>query len=270
MKAITSWIKAHAKSLIVIVITAGLFFVFIVTRQGAAPEGEILVSLTRGPIIESVYGIGTVTAAKSYQLKAGVTSTVRKLYVNEGKRVNRGDRLINLDGIDFTAPFDGVITYLPAKTGETVFAQSVVLSVVDLTDRYITVSLEQRGALRVRQGQKARISFDSLRGESFGGIVESIYSNESNFLVRIGVTTLPTQILPGMTGDVAIVINKRDDVLLVPVAAINAGKVKIKRGRKKTELMAIKTGVVDGEMAEVLSDNLKEGDRVYISGNTRS
>lgn len=250
------------RKFIFILFALGAISLLIVARMRSKEREMGLLSqpAKKGTIVESVYGIGTVTARRSFQLKSGVPSTIRKLYVKEGDTVRRGDKLVDVQSTSlFTAPFDGTVTWLPFKEGETVFAGSGVLTLTDLRDRYIIVSLEQRGALRVRPNQKARVSFDSIREESFTGTVESVYSNENNFLVRIGVAELPPQILPGMTADVSISIAERNGVLLVPVAAIDAGKVRVKRGRVETSV-EIKTGAVDGAFAELLSGDVSEGD----------
>jgi multidrug efflux pump subunit AcrA (membrane-fusion protein) len=227
------------------------------------PGNSLTEPIRKGPIVESVYGIGTVTATRSFQLKLGVTGTIRRLFVKEGDAVKRDQKLVDVDGVPFNAPFDGTITLLPYKVGETVFPQAVVLSIVDLQDRYVLVTLEQQAALRVRRGQKARLSFDSMREVSYDGQVEAIYSNENNFFVRIGVAGLPAQILPGMTGDVAIGIAEHRDALIVPVAALDAGKVYVKRGLG-TAAVEVRTGIVDGAMAEIVAGDLREGERLVI------
>ena len=141
---------------------------------------------------------------------------------------------------------------------------------VDLHDRYITVSLEQRGALRVRQGQKAKINLDSLREQTFEGQVEAIYSNEGNFFVRIGVSNLAPSILPGMTADVAVVIKEHPDVLLAPVAAIREGTVYVQREGRKPTPLKVKTGLVDGAQVEILDDSLQAGEKLYLPAGTKS
>lgn len=252
-------------------VVAGAAIAGVAIHRRQRDLGPLSEPLTRGPVVESVYGIGTVTARNSYQLKLGVTSTISRLFVNEGDFVKKGQKLVEIDaGTTFPAPFDGTITYLPVKAGETVFAQAVILTLADLADRYVVVSLEQRGAVRVRQGQKARMSFDSMRETSFDGVVQSIYSYENTFLVRIGVTNLPPQLLPGMTADVGIVIAEHPDVLSVPTAAIDRGTVLVRRGAGRAEEVAIKTGIVDGARAEVVSGDLKEGDQVYLRGKAGS
>lgn len=271
MQRITRWIKRHKffATFVILLIAAGLVaFVIRVKRL----ESETLSSpIHRGSIIESVYGIGTVKATRSFQLKTGVGTTIQKLYVEEGDAVRRGQRLVTLSSVGtFTAPFSGTITSLPVKVGETVFAQAVILQIVDLRDRYLSVSVEQRGALRVRPGQKARISIEGMREQYYQGTVESVYSHDNDFLVRIDISKLPPQVLPDMTADVAIGITEHKNVLLIPINALNEGKVYVKRGTGPAKAVAVKTGIVDAEMAEVVSGDLREGDRLVIQGKTKS
>jgi len=236
-------------------------------RARAAADAALSEPLRKGTIQESVYGIGTVTANRSYQMKTGVTSTVLRLFVKEGDDVKKGARLVDLDGIGvLTSPFDGTVTSLSFKVGETVFSQSVVMTVTNLADRYVVVSLEQQAALRVARGMPVRLSVDSLRDQRFTGTVESVYSNGTDFLARIGASDLPARILPGMTADVAISIREKPDSLLIPVAALGADGVWVKRGGDAPRKVEIKTGIIDGAMAELVSGDLREGDRLVVAG----
>lgn len=252
------------KIIIGLVIGVAVAFIFLYNFRSKKQVFDYTEPIQRGTILESVYGIGTVTARKSYQVKSGVTNYIRKLYVREGDKVQKGDRIIDLEGATFNAPFDGTVTWVPVKVGELAFAQAVMVSLVDLTDRYLIVSLDQRGALRVKNGQKAKISFDSFRDETYDGLVESIYSNENNFLVRIDVSKFPAQILPGMTADVAIGIAEHKNVLVVPTTALSDGKVLVKGSNGKPKPVEVQIGIVDGVMAEVTSEDLHEGDRLAI------
>lgn len=247
-------------------LAAGLW---VVARPRLADPATISEPLRVDRIIESVYGIGTVKANNRFQLKPGVVATVSRILVKEGDAVRRGQELLALDhGPVFTAPFDGTITSLPVKTGENVFAQSMILELVDLQDRYVTVSLEQRAAVRVRQGQSARLSFENLRETAYAGTVESVYSSGTDFLVRIEAAGLPPQVLPGMTADVAIGVNEHADALLVPVAAIEEDSVRVLRDGKQVSV-PIRVGIVDGAFAEVASGDLKSGDRVLLPSESK-
>ena len=59
-------------------------------------SGALSEPVRRGTVVESVYGIGTVAANRSFQLRSGVTSAIQRLHVKEGDRVERGAPLVDL------------------------------------------------------------------------------------------------------------------------------------------------------------------------------
>ncbi len=217
-----------------------------------------------GPVVESVYGLGSVIAPRTYQLKSGVTLSLKKLFVKEGDRVKVGAPLARFDErIDTAAPFSGIITSIPFKEGEIIFPQSAVATLVSLEGLYLEVSLEQQAVLRVRKGQSAVVIFESLRGTSFSGKVASVFPRGNEFLVRIDLEKFPDGALPGMTADTAIEIGRQENALSVPVRAVSDGKVTVLRdGRRKK--IPVKLGVVDGEWAEVLAGDLRVEDDLVI------
>lgn len=224
-----------------------------------------LLEVRQGPIVEAVYGIGTVTARQIYNLKLAVNSTVRGLFVKEGDFVKAGAPLIYLEGaVTFKAPFAGTVTYLPYNLGETVFPQTPLLTLMDLKDRYLVVSLDQLAAFRVRRGLAARISFESIRGKAFAGQIRSIYSsNDKQFLVNIDAGQLPDEALPGMTGDVAIELSRKENAVLLPIAGLRDGSVTRVRDGARADV-SVKLGIVDGEIGELLEGDVRPGDRVVV------
>lgn len=265
------WIGRYKIWLVLLLIAAAAIGFALKKGNSSSRFAPLPDPVSRGVLLESVYGIGTVASNRSFALKLGVASTVKALYVKEGDRVKRGQKLVDLEGVGpFFAPLSGTITNLPVKIGETVFPQSIILNLVDLEDRYLTVSLEQRGALRVKQGQKAKINLDSMRDKTFEGRVEAVYANEGNFFVRIGVSDLLPSILPGMTADVAIVIAEHRDALLAPVAAYSEGGFFVERGERKPTFVKVKTGLMDGAKVEILGDSLREGERVFVRSGSKS
>lgn len=238
----------------------------VILKDPRSSEVEGKAQIKRGSIVDAVYGIGTLTAEKSLSIKSGVTSGIRKIYAKEGDLVKKGQRLLNLEEAgEFIAPFDGVVSNLSLKEGETVFAQTSILTLTDRSAFYLIVSIEQQAALKVKTGMSVRISFDGMRNKNFSGRVEAVYANSSEFVARISVRDLPENILPGMAADVAIVLLEKQDVLLIPVAAIRSGKVKLKRD-SQVKIESITTGLVDGAFAEIISGDLREGDTVLLEG----
>lgn len=245
-----------------IIIVLGIISAVLILR-GNKNGNTVLVE--KGSIVEAVYGIGTVTANQSYVLKVAVATNVENIFVKEGDKIKKGASLIKfVDTPLFRAPFEGTITLVSYKVGETVTPQSSVLTMVNFSDRYVTVALEQQGAVRVERGQNAKMSFEGIKDKSFDGDVEAVFSREGQFIVRVSAAHLPEKILPGMTVDVAIQVNKKDNVLMVPISAFQKGFVKKKMGRS-TKLIPIKTGIVDGEKVEVTEGDLKEGDLLVVN-----
>jgi macrolide-specific efflux system membrane fusion protein len=253
------------------------------TAQGVAGAAVVLVALAalyawkkrageptlparRGPLVEAVYGVGTVTARRVYQIKTSVPGIVRKQPVKEGQNVNAGDLLLTVDeGAKFTAPFAGTITSTAAKEGELINPQMPILTLMNLNDLYLEVSLEQQSALRIRKGQRAVSTFESLRNERFTGRVDAVFPREGQFIVRIELEQFPPGVLPGMTSDVAIEVANRQDVLMVPISSVKSGAVQVMRGRRRVRV-PVKVGAVDAQWAEVLEGNLQAGEAV-ITGN---
>lgn len=217
-----------------------------------------------GTVVEAVYGLGTVVSPFTFQVKTLVGQVVGDVYVIEGDSVKKGDPLIRLDGSgNILAPFEGTITSVSVKKGELLFASNPGITLVNLKSLYLEVSLEQQAAMRVRKGQTSVITFESIRGERFQGIVQSVYPRETQFIVRITIDRFPEGILPGMTSDVAIEVGRKENVLSIPFRAISGGKVSLKRDGKSMK-ESVKIGVVDGEWAEVTSGNILASDEIYV------
>ncbi|MGZ3774524.1 MAG: efflux RND transporter periplasmic adaptor subunit [Pseudobdellovibrionaceae bacterium] len=263
LRTVLNFLSRHkiiSSIFLLVIIASSIAIRFVLVRSEGVTSGPI----KRGILVDAVYGIGTVVATHSYSVKPGVTSTISELFVKEGDSVKKGDNLVRIDNVTYKAPFKGVINYLPFKVGENVFPQGPVLVLTDLSNRYMVVNLEQQSALRVRPGQTARISFDSIRQQKFNGVVESTYSYNGSFLARINIENLPPEILPDMTADVAIVIREVPDALIIPAMAYEDGYVWVRRGQSLPYKTPIKIGVVDQALVQVISGDLKDGDQVMI------
>lgn len=221
-------------------------------------------SLRRGPLIESVYGLGVVVAPHTYQLKIAVGSMIRVLHVQEGDQVKKGDPLLTFDeGGTRIAPFSGTITEVPFHEGEIVAPNVALLTLVDLEERDLEVSFEQRAVLRVRKGQKVIATFESLQAQKLEGSVDSLFPRESQFIARIRLREYPAGVLPAMTADISIEVGRRDDVLQVPLAAVASGHVVRVRDGHRQKIEA-QLGVTDGEWVEVVKGDLRLEDQVIV------
>lgn len=225
-----------------------------------------LVSAKMGPMIETVYGLGKVKTHRKYDVKVGVITYVKRIYVKEGQEVKEGAPLILFSETRiFRAPFDGTVTDIVYHESDSVVPQSTVLTMLDLNHMFIEVSLEQEGALRVRKGQAAKVLFESIKGELLPGKVVAIFPKHDEFLVHIEVEGLGENVLPGMTADVSIVVSSNKEVLLVPMQALTNGFLLVQRESQELVKVPVKIGGIDGEWAEVLDGDVRAGDQIVVN-----
>ncbi|TGM60535.1 efflux RND transporter periplasmic adaptor subunit [Leptospira vanthielii] len=218
----------------------------------------------RGSLVEAVYALGTVKPVDSFSLKFGIAASVREIFVEEGQTVTKGQALlINDSGITFRSPFNGTLTKLNVAKNETAMPGLPLLEIQNLKEVYISVSLDQESALRVKPGQQAQLSFESIRGNVYKGKVERIYPSNGQFLVRIEPHELPQGILPDMTTDVAIEVSSKENVILVPLVAVDRGKLTRFRNGKRDKI-EIRIGAINSEYGELIQGDLKEGDEVLV------
>lgn len=243
-----------------VVVVAGGFG----ARQWLQARAYETVHPQHGEITEAVYGLGKVKANHRFEVKLGVISTVKKVYVREGDFVEKGSKLIEFDtNALFRAPFDGTVTLISAYEGETATPQSIILRMENLKDRFIEISLEQQGALRIKRDMPAKVSFESLRGKVLHGKVVALFPKDDEFLAHVDVHDLDDSVLPGMTADVSIEIGKIPNALLVPVKALSNGTVLIRRNGRKQKIK-VDVGHIDGLSAEITGDSLKPDDEVLV------
>lgn len=238
-----------------------LVFIFVYFFRSSKSDR---LNIQKGSLVEAVYALGTVKPVDSFILKFGIAASIREIFIEEGQSVNKGDALlINDSGITFRSPFSGTVTKLNVAKNETAMPGIPILEIQNLKEVYISVSLDQESALRVKPGQHAQLSFESIRGNVYKGEVERIYPSNGQFLVRIEPRELPQGILPDMTTDVAIEVSSKDNVILVPLVAVERGKLTRYRDGKR-EKIEIRIGAINAEFGELIQGDLREGDQVLV------
>lgn len=244
----------------IVIAIGGSFSIFLFSNRRFS-----VIHPERADIDEAVYGLGKVKSSHRYEVITGIISTVTKRYVNEGDTVQKGAPLIKLnEQVLFRAPFNGTITYVNFFEGETAIPNVTVLRLENLQQKYIELSLEQQTILRVRLNQEARVSFESLRGNTLSGKVVAIFPRQDEFIVNIKVDQLDENILPGMTADVTIQIGKIKNAITLPLSAVKNGFITLKRNGRWEKVKA-DIGKIDGLSVEIKNPPLSEQDFVRVN-----
>ncbi len=194
------------------------------------------------------------------------------------------------------SPVDGVVISRAVDVGQTVAAsfQTPTLFTIaeDLTRMQIDTSVDEADIGRVSVGLPVTFTVDAWPAQTFRGEVAQIRyapiltQNVVTYNVVITVANPELKLLPGMTANVSIEVERREKVLRLPAAALRfrprvtgeqgsppprrgtPGEQVYRLGPKKEPLpLPVRTGIGDGSWVELLEGDLKEGD-LLITGQT--
>lgn len=231
--------------------------------------------------------------AKGYISRANLDRSVQALGAARADvQIARGQVALDRTNLGYTvirSPVSGVVVARTVDVGQTVAAsfQTPTLFRIakDLEHMQIDTSMAEADIGGVRVGQPVRFTVDAFPERVFHGTVRqirldpTIRQNVVTYDAVVDVANPKQDLLPGMTAYVTVVTAKRHDVLRVPDAALRfrpagapARASAPERGRAtvyrlehgRPAAVPIRTGVFDTRYTEVLSENLKPGERVIV------
>ena len=190
----------------------------------------------------------------------------------------------NMGYTKIVSPVKGIVISKEVEVGQTVAAsfQTPTLFMVaeDLTKMRIETSVSEADIGKVKEGQEVEYTLDGYPDSVFKGVVTQVRlsptteSNVVTYTVVIEVENEEGKLLPGMTANVSIITGKKENILTVPNVALKftvaGNKQKYdKKGiwidkKGKPVRVNIETGVSDDSYSEIISDEIKEGDVVYV------
>ena len=123
------------------------------------------------------------------------------------------------------APIDGTITEVDIKAGDAVQARLTAFKLVNYNELQVSISADELDIPKIKVGQKANVSIEALSGQKITGTVTEISKDGTS---SNGVSTFPVtvkldqidNVLPGMSADVDIIIQQKENALIVPVDAV--------------------------------------------------
>jgi HlyD family secretion protein len=136
----------------------------------------------------------------------------------------------NLKYTKITSPIDGVVISRQVDVGQTVAASlqtPTLFSIAkDLTRMQVEANIDEADIGRIQEGQKALCRFDSWPQDSFEAVVAQkrlspeTVSNVVTYVVILKIDNEEGKLMPGMTANISVVTERRDDVLRIPAAAL--------------------------------------------------
>ncbi|MGA7801121.1 MAG: efflux RND transporter periplasmic adaptor subunit [Gammaproteobacteria bacterium] len=196
----------------------------------------------------------------------------------------------NLGYTVIRSPVSGVVVSRSIDIGQTVAAsfQTPTLFQIaqDLTRMQIDTSMAEADVGGVKVGQEVNFTVDAYPDRTFQGTVRQIRLNPTiqqnvvTYDVVVNVSNPEGILLPGMTAYVTVIIDRRDDVLRVPNAALRfrpRGGAEALPDRKEpnrrtlyrvqdNKLLAVPVtiGIANNQYTDIVSGDLKAGDHVVV------
>ncbi len=150
--------------------------------------------------------------------------------------------------------------------GETVSANTPLLSIVGLRSITAAVFVTERDYGGVKIGQSVRAATDAYPGRTFPGRIERIApvfrQGSRQARVEITLENPELRLKPGMFVRVEIVVDRAEDAVTVPLAAIarragRAGVFLVDEGARTVSWRPVEVGIDDGERAQILGADLR-------------
>jgi HlyD family secretion protein len=136
----------------------------------------------------------------------------------------------NLQNAIITSPIDGVVISRNVEEGQTVAASmsSPVLYVIanNLRKMQISADVDEADIGKIRVGLPVEFNVDAFADEQFDGTVNQVRlspntnNNVVTYTVIIDVENPQLKLLPGMTANVTIVVQSKENVMRIPETAI--------------------------------------------------
>lgn len=222
---------------------------------------------------------------------------------------------IDLARAEIKSPVDGVVVKRDIELGQTVAASlsapTLFTIAQDLSEIDIYANIDEADVGRLKEGQKTTFTVNAYPNRTFEGTVRMVrlsaqtVQNVVTYTAVISVRNRDQALLPGMTANLQILTDEREDALRIPNAALrfrppmnaayapsrtpSADGPTRRRPRDQDEqassdtgspgrvyrigadgnpqMVAVRLGVTDGAYTEILSGNMPEGTSLIIGAS---
>jgi len=248
-------------------------------EAAVARHDALLLGASEADIASAEADLASVQASLA-KLATGPSQTNITIYETRLAQAQTGlqEALNSLADATLTAPFDGKITAVNVSEGE--LASGLVATIVDSGSLEVVLNVDEIDVGSLALDQPAIVVMETwpeVEIDSFVSAIAPVASVSGNGIVSYDVnlslqeTDLP--ILVGMTANAELVTANREDVLLVPNAAIMADRengtfiVNLVRteadGTRTIVPVEVSVGLKDDSYSQII-DGLVEGDVVVL------
>lgn len=182
-----------------------------------------------------------------------------------------------LDKMTITAPFEGIVSAVFARPGDLIGSNAPIATLIS-TGRTVEAKISQEDLTDIKLGQKATVRFLGREFETYQAEVVQILPTADpetqRYVVHLDVKCPPEVLVPGLTGEVNIIVGERKSQTLIPrralfgnnVYVVEDGRVRLRKvevGYVSMNIVEITKGLSTGDLVVVEElDKYRDGDRV--------
>lgn len=206
---------------------------------------------------------------------AEVEVTKAELRVQQDN-VNTANIQLQLEDNQIVAPIDAIVLKVDVKAGDGVEREGRLLSIGDPTKETIRLQMTTLNAAKVGVGMPVRVSVIGPNPEVFEGQIRRISpqaitnqnnSEQSTVEAEAALSQPSDALIPGSAVSVDIILQQRQDALVVPVAALQRDAdgpyVWVQDAENRAQKRPVTVGLETLEAIEILS-GLDAGDEVVV------
>jgi RND family efflux transporter MFP subunit len=247
--------------------------------EQAETKLKVLLEYTKAKTIKELQS--EVEKARSDELAKQATW---KLEVSKEEKLVRMIKYCQI-----TAPSDGLVVYAndPSRNwgntqpqieeGATVRERQKIFSLPDITKMQVNTKVHESQIDNVKAGMKARVRVDAFADQTLSASVKdvaplpdpsSFFSSDIKvYTTHVTIDQSPSGLRPGMTAQVEILVDRRENVLTVPVLAILEfnGKAHITKKLNDSFVQSEVEVVATNEKFVQIDKGIKDGDVVVLN-----
>jgi RND family efflux transporter MFP subunit len=237
---------------------------------------------------ERLFTRGSLSEAEFEKQKRNVQQIQDRIALEELQNQQQLDKLENQlmvserqkGKMTIRAPIDCIIADVFAFRGDLIGGGAPIAAIISPV-KVVEARISQEDMAGLTIGQKSSVRFLGYGDELYNAEVVKILpvadADTQRYVVHLGVEVDPDRLIPGITGEVGIVLDQRENAIVIPrrsligdeVYIVNDGVVEVRtvtRGFVGLNNVEIVEGIAEGEWVVTSNyDRLRSGDRIRIS-----
>jgi HlyD family secretion protein len=200
-------------------------------RQAEAAEANAKADYERKKtlVAQGIYSASVLDQAQAAYRTASAAVTAAKARILQSRAALKSQQ-VDLGRTTIVAPIDGIVVDRKVEPGNTVAAslQAPVLFTIaqDLSKVEVKISVDEADVGQVQEGQMVRFTVDAFPDNTFDGVVTQVRKQPTTTQNVVAYTVIAEadnpdgKLLPGMTANADIILERKPSVLKVPAAAL--------------------------------------------------